>query len=105
MIYYLHHLNVSQGSDMLATIPSAGDRLLDQGSEIPSQALNEEPIRLLLGGYSYGSLVLARLPSPQTIIARFQGAAIGTAAAEIILRARMLAKQTLQIAHEAQTPA
>ncbi|KAK5126738.1 hypothetical protein LTR85_009672 [Meristemomyces frigidus] len=105
MIYYLHHLNMSRRNDTLATIPSAGGRVLDQDSEVPFQALSEEPIRLLLGGYSYGSLVLARLPSPQTITAHFQEAAIGTAAAEIILRARMLAKQTLQAAQELQSPA
>nr|POE86954.1 putative wd repeat-containing protein c17d11.08 [Quercus suber] len=52
------------------------------------------PIDLLLAGYSYGSLILARLPAPTVILTRFQHAVLGTPAAEIILRARTLATQT-----------
>lgn len=51
-------------------------------------------IDLLLAGYSYGALILARLPPVSTILHRFHSAEIGTAGAEIILRARTLAKQT-----------
>ena len=50
----------------------------------------------VLGGYSYGSLVLARLPPIRTIIGRFESAEVGSAAAEIILRARTLSRQTNQ---------
>lgn len=50
---------------------------------------------MILAGYSYGSLVLARLPPVAKVIERFEEGTIGTSPAEIILRARTLAKQTL----------
>ncbi|GAB7358439.1 hypothetical protein MBLNU230_g2505t1 [Neophaeotheca triangularis] len=49
---------------------------------------------LVLAGYSYGSLVLSRLPTIETILQRFDDAETGTAAAEILLRARSLAEQS-----------
>lgn len=103
MIFYLHHLNTNQ--ETLTTTQSPGTRLLDQSSETQMHTASSDSIRLLLGGYSYGSLVLARLPSPSTITKRFQEAVIGTAAAEIVLRARTLAKATLQAAQGVRTPA
>lgn len=62
-----------------------------------------ETIKLLLGGYSYGSLVLARLPPASAIVTRFQEAPLGTAAAEIILRAQTLAKHTVRAIEEARS--
>lgn len=60
----------------------------------------------MLGGYSYGSLILARFPPTIDIVRRFETAEVGTAAAEIILRARTLAKQTRQASlFEQQSPA
>lgn len=62
------------------------------------------PLGLVLGGYSYGSLILARLPPVESIVQRFACAAIGTAAAEILLRAKTLAQQTKTTIEEAQSP-
>ena len=42
---------------------------------------------LVIGGYSYGSLVATRLPAPDLILARFTQPVRGTTAAEIRLRA------------------
>ncbi|QIW97257.1 hypothetical protein AMS68_002775 [Peltaster fructicola] len=61
------------------------------------------PLRLLLAGYSYGSLILTRIPSLHNILQRFDNAAIGTSAAEVILRARRLAQETLRTAQELDT--
>lgn len=86
MIYYLRHL----GSSLDAPDPN------------PTQ---QQPIQLLLGGFSFGSLVLGRFPPTHEIIHRFETAQVGTAAAEIILRARTLAKQTCPAAYERSGPA
>lgn len=80
IVYYLQHLSQSSSKPRSTPQSSAG------------------PIPLLLGGYSYGSLILARIPPTPTILHRFSTAALGTSAAEILLRARTLAKQTLQAA-------
>lgn len=68
----------------------------DSDPEVP----NHSKLQLLLGGYSYGSLIIARLPPTAEIINRFQQASLGTAAAEVVMRARTLAKQILQSARE-----
>lgn len=60
-------------------------------------------VHLILGGYSYGSLILARFPPTTEIVQRFEKAEVGTAAAEIILRARTLAKQTQNALAEQQS--
>lgn len=72
--------------------------------QVTTKTTNDS-IRLLLGGYSYGALVLARFPPTSDIINRFESAERGTSAAEIILRARTLAKQTRAAVEEKQTPA
>ena len=59
-------------------------------------AHKREPIEMLLGGYSYGSLIVARLPPIRDIIERLESAERGNIASEIILRARALARRTRQ---------
>lgn len=56
-----------------------------------------KPIKLILGGYSYGALVTAHLPSTGILLSSFKNPVQGTAASEIILRANHLATQ---ISHE-----
>ena len=48
---------------------------------------------LILGGYSYGSLITTHLPTTQKILARFEDVGKGTAEAEIRLRALHLSTQ------------
>ncbi|EAQ83093.1 hypothetical protein CHGG_10911 [Chaetomium globosum CBS 148.51] len=50
-----------------------------------------EPI-MLLGGYSYGSMVTSQLPALETILGFFSAPECGTSAAEIRLRAQHLAE-------------
>ncbi|KAK0337307.1 hypothetical protein LTR91_004333 [Friedmanniomyces endolithicus] len=94
VMHYLRTLQHSarQGSELLSPVMSADERNVSgaKGSH------GERPLSILLGGYSYGSLVLARLPPIQAMQQRFEEATMGTAAAEIVQRARTLAKQTLK---------
>ncbi|WPG97521.1 Hypothetical protein R9X50_00029800 [Acrodontium crateriforme] len=103
VIYYIYNLS------RICSPSSSLPELLDSGFE--SSFDQQQPLQLLLGGYSFGSLVLARLPPPVSIINRFQEAEVGTSGAEIFLRARTLAKQTWRAAEassftssEPQTP-
>ncbi|KAI6791624.1 hypothetical protein KC332_g15914 [Hortaea werneckii] len=59
------------------------------------------PLQIILGGYSYGSLVLARVPPPEAITQRLREATTGTAAYEIMIRARRLAERTWEATQEA----
>ena len=95
MIYYLHALQRTEDSNLLEPIPSETPHLNTwadvQGCRFhPENSLNE----LVLGGYSYGSLIVARLPSIFNMADRFASAETGSAAAEIVLRARALARRT-----------
>lgn len=61
-----------------------------------TSSTHPQQIDLVLGGYSYGSLILTQLPRTGVILQRFQVAEQGTSAHEIRLRARTLASETLQ---------
>ncbi|RMY77415.1 hypothetical protein D0863_01302 [Hortaea werneckii] len=71
------------------------------GSEEIMGSDHPPPLHVIFGGYSYGSLVLARLPPPEAIIHRLREATTGTAAYEITIRARTLAERTWKAAQEA----
>ncbi|KAF2625848.1 hypothetical protein BU25DRAFT_370908 [Macroventuria anomochaeta] len=49
---------------------------------------------VILGGYSYGSLILKHLPPVPTILQRFTNPLAGSAADEVLLRAHKLADQS-----------
>jgi alpha/beta superfamily hydrolase len=109
----MHYLSIPESlhSDAL---PAWDDDELYSLSPIPSQALSPQsplspgsrkrPILtpmvmpqsqplLLLAGYSYGALVTSQLPNLSSIVSLFHTPKPGTAASEIILRAKQLAKQ------------
>lgn len=92
--YYLHGLGSVSECSPLELIRSASDLENICGSTTAARSGGSDLIHLLLGGYSYGSLVLARLPPMSDIVQRLGAAEIGTAAAEIVLRARTLSNQT-----------
>ena len=71
------------------------------GSEEIMGSDRPPPIKILFGGYSYGSLVPARVPPPEAITHRLREATTGTAAYEITTRARTLAERTWKAAQEA----
>lgn len=69
----------------LSPIPSTYDSTLGRHRITP------EGMHLVLSGYSYGSLITAHLPPTDVILQRFECVSIGTAEAEIRLRAVSLA--------------
>lgn len=90
------------------------DSMLSNKANMPSDGISSKdqefiarPIDLLLGGYSFGALILARLPGIGKMINTIETAERGTSGAEIFLRARALARQTnraLQELRPALTP-
>lgn len=73
------------------------------GASSPS-ADTETPV-LVLGGYSYGSLMVRNLPPVPSILQPFAAPADGSAASEILLRARKLADQSnAEWIHLARSP-
>ncbi|KAK3719534.1 hypothetical protein LTR37_004392 [Vermiconidia calcicola] len=102
--YYIHGLGSASGVPTLDSIHSASDLENNFGSQNAMCTRGEGSIHLLLGGYSYGSLVLARLPPMSAIIQRMESAEIGTAAAEIVLRARTLSNQTKNTLRTSNSP-
>ena len=101
MAYYLYGLYASEEWNRLTPIPSMDDEL---GIEPSTPTTSGALIQLILGGYSYGSLVLARLPTMSTVMQRIELADEGTTGARIALRARTLAKQTKQSFEELHSP-
>lgn len=89
ILHYLQNLRSLRSSDFEST----------NGCDRSGQRIN-----LLLAGYSYGSLVLARLPPLSAIAQRFESAEVGSAAAEIVMRARTLAKATIQAVEVLHSP-
>ncbi|KAI6839903.1 hypothetical protein KC340_g234 [Hortaea werneckii] len=71
------------------------------GSEEIMSSNHPPPLHVIFGGYSYGTLVLARLPPPEAITHQLREATTGTAAYEITTRARTLAERTWKAAQEA----
>jgi alpha/beta superfamily hydrolase len=75
LIHYLHHIET-----------------LDSEQSSDSVKL-DDPILIVLGGYSYGSLITTHLPEPSEIIKTFAAPVEGTAVAEVKCRAENLAGQ------------
>lgn len=105
LAYYLHHLNLSASKHEEAILsPVSSNRQASLSQEVPFETSEQysNPIKILLGGYSFGSLILVRLPSITDMINTFETAEHGTAGAEIFLRARALARQTQRSLQELQ---
>ncbi|KAK3690303.1 hypothetical protein B0T22DRAFT_191411 [Podospora appendiculata] len=104
VFHYVHYLDPFRPS-LLAHIktnneghmsppasPSPLSRTLSDVSSPSLPPAKEVPI-LLLGGYSYGSMITCQLPAIGTILAPFNTPAYGSSAAEIRLRAQHLAEK------------
>ena len=87
LIYYLHELD-SQRNNLDNKVGE------DELKEENSQVQQERPLQVVIGGYSYGSMIASKLPSIEYLLYRFSTSTDGTAFTEIILRARSLAQQT-----------
>ena len=96
MVHYSNHLAQTEDRNALVTIRSGADTLQgdDHAGLYPSHPSQPRSMELLLGGFSYGALILARLPPIGAVMKRFNRAEAGTAAADVLLRARNLAHKT-----------
>ncbi|SMQ49958.1 unnamed protein product [Zymoseptoria tritici ST99CH_3D7] len=100
LVYYLHNLSIPLAPDTLSAAVNRSSAAADaQELDKPSSKL-----QVILAGYSYGSLILARLPHMSHIIKTFESAEKGTSASEIYLRARTLARRTRQSLLEPSPP-
>jgi alpha/beta superfamily hydrolase len=64
---------------------------------------NPSIIQLVLGGYSYGSLIASRVPDTHSIIALFASRLPSTYASEIIVKAKELARSTKNKLHPSKS--
>ncbi|KAI9815981.1 MAG: hypothetical protein M1827_001973 [Pycnora praestabilis] len=100
-IHYLHNLEpptlISPPSHLRTTSDNALSQTLLPIQSVVSTADEppaiDKPMSLILGGYSYGSLITSYLPTTEIILARFASVAKGTAEAEIRLRAVRLSRK------------
>ncbi|KAJ8116536.1 hypothetical protein OPT61_g2054 [Boeremia exigua] len=65
-----------------------------QAREKSSTVLSDKAPLVVLGGYSYGSLILKHLPPVPSILQRFSNPLAGSAADEVLLRAQKMADQS-----------
>lgn len=107
LVHYIENLRTPKSrpyglgdpDQRLCSVPAA--------EELPSlpDAVGTRGMILILGGYSYGSLITTLLPTTDIILHRFESVTKGTAEAEIRLRAASLSTQwnkDAQLYREAQ---
>ncbi|KAI9840742.1 MAG: hypothetical protein M1838_003926 [Thelocarpon superellum] len=97
--FFMHYLHlIGSSSASFQTRRHVSDATL---SPIPSNTIlptekmviSKHTTVLILGGYSYGSMIATSLPPIKSIVARFADGQTGTTEAEITLRAARLAHQ------------
>ncbi|KAF2132218.1 hypothetical protein P153DRAFT_334908 [Dothidotthia symphoricarpi CBS 119687] len=91
--FFIHYLSYVQPYPIphLDSMPEQSP--LPSSVESLHQQINQPPV-VILGGYSYGSLILKNLPPLSSILQPFATPVLGTAADEILLRAHKLSDQT-----------
>lgn len=107
---FVHYLNdiVSpssvEPSPIQSRAPPPGLTPIQSTSTITSVPItpNLPGVLLILGGYSYGSLIASHLPAMDAILEKFTNIAIGSVEAEIRLRAQSLSTQWNKEAHESR---
>lgn len=98
LLHYLNNLQppkLSSAPDQLHMKSETGPSPIQSSEETPAQShINvDEGMIIVLGGYSYGSLITTLLPTTDVILSRFANATKGGAVAEIISRAADLSDQ------------
>lgn len=83
--------------DVVGSVPNPPDEFLRRiatGKVLENNfARSGRHLELILGGYSYGSLIASHLPAIDEVLKRFENAQQGTAEAEIGLRSSSLAAE------------
>lgn len=64
----------------------------------------QESIQLILGGYSYGSLIVTHLPPLTDMLLSLKDSAVGTAASDIEQKARYIAAETMSPIRQVNSP-
>lgn len=94
-MHYISYLHPFPPSDTVFTPESSpvSSQSLKQTELLRTRTEEKSPV-VVLGGYSYGSLILKHLPPVPSILHPFSAPLSGSAAAEILLRAHKLADQS-----------
>jgi alpha/beta superfamily hydrolase len=93
-MHYLCYLELNPHPETRTTLDLSPLTLqAPKPANIPYEQVSDSPI-VVLGGYSYGSYILRHLPPVLTILQSFTTAQAGSAAEEVLLRARKLSAQT-----------
>ena len=102
MLYYLSRLAAYPVNAAAESNHGRTESYINTPASAPAEitGLSNDLIRpmLILGGYSYGSMIASRLPSLKIVREFFSHAKVGSAEAEIFLRARNLS--TMHIREE-----
>jgi alpha/beta superfamily hydrolase len=93
-MHYLCYLEPQPYSETDRTLDLSPLKLqAPKPANLPCEQVSDSPI-VVLGGYSYGSYILRHLPPITTILQTFTAPQAGSAAEEVLLRARKLSAQT-----------
>ncbi|TDZ19089.1 hypothetical protein Cob_v008008 [Colletotrichum orbiculare MAFF 240422] len=88
MVYYVHFLDPFGSKETASPISKRSPTPPEAHSKLPQA---NEPL-FLLGGYSYGAMITTQIPPMDRILGQFASPAVGSAAADIRLRAQHLAE-------------
>lgn len=91
---FMHYMSLIRPFPETNTTFSPEQSLARPARQQPSDALPDQIPLVVLGGYSYGSLILKYLSPVLSILQRFSNPLAGSAADEILMRAHKLADQS-----------
>ncbi|KAH7078753.1 hypothetical protein BKA63DRAFT_488473 [Paraphoma chrysanthemicola] len=93
-IHYVSYLRPHPTANALFTPDQSSVKPRASQLESSASGHGRETPLVILGGYSYGSLILKHLPPVPTLLQPFSSPVTGTASDEIIMRAHKLADQS-----------
>lgn len=94
---FIHYISYIQPHPTIGTSPATDSSSASSGSPVNFVDAGKQELEtptVILGGYSHGSLILQHLPPLPSILQPFATPAHGSAAHEIVLRARKLSEQS-----------
>ena len=93
-MHYMYYLRPYPASNASFAPERSSTSSQASQTELPASGQGTESPIVILGGYSYGSLILKHLPPVPTILQPFTAPISGSASDEILLRAHKLADQS-----------
>ncbi|KAI9664415.1 MAG: hypothetical protein M1829_005808 [Trizodia sp. TS-e1964] len=93
--FFIHYLHQIESSELYAKHYSSRGTLspIQPSKNSPGQKEEDSPMFLILGGYSYGSMITSQLPRTDEILERFSSVAKQSTEAEIRTRASQLSSR------------